>query len=78
MALFQGTADATVPLAGARDARDVLVAHDFPAKLTEIVGRDHNYYHRADEITRQAWAFFRDVSLNDDPQYQVYSDTKRR
>ncbi len=73
VALFHGTADATIPVTAGREARDLLVAHGFPATLTEIIGHDHNYYQRADEINRQAWTFLRDVSLTEEPQYQVYN-----
>jgi poly(3-hydroxybutyrate) depolymerase len=71
--LFHGTADTTIPIGDGREARDALVARGFPARLTEMVGHDHNYYQRAAEINAQAWAFLQAIALDQDPQYQLYN-----
>jgi poly(3-hydroxybutyrate) depolymerase len=77
IAMFHGVDDQTISVGTAREARDALTAHGFPVTLTEIAGHDHDYYRRAEEINRKAWAFLKDQALEKDPQYQFYAPVRK-
>ena len=78
MLIFSGTADQVVPIETAREARDVLAAHDFPVQLVTMAGHDHSYGPRADAINRQAWAFLQQHALEEEPHFQVYNYARPR
>jgi poly(3-hydroxybutyrate) depolymerase len=72
IAIWVGTNDAFFPLAAVRQTRDVLNAHGFDARLTEIKNHTHDYYGSASSINKEAWAFLRQHKLAADPTFQPY------
>jgi poly(3-hydroxybutyrate) depolymerase len=76
MAIWVGTDDAFYPLAVVRNTRDALNAKGFNTQLTEIRNHTHNYYGRAGDINKQAWAFLKDQKLSADPKFQQYQLVK--
>ncbi|HZI19370.1 MAG TPA: PHB depolymerase family esterase [Pyrinomonadaceae bacterium] len=73
VALFVGTRDPLFPLAEVRRTRDALAEREFPVKLTEVAGLDHNYYSRSAEINEQAWEFLKGRRLDAGPKYKEHS-----
>jgi poly(3-hydroxybutyrate) depolymerase len=76
MAIWVGTNDNFFPIRVVRDTRDVLNAHGFNARLTEIKGHTHDYYGSAGDINKDAWAFLKDQKLAADPKFQQYQLVK--
>jgi poly(3-hydroxybutyrate) depolymerase len=71
-AVWVGTEDRFFPVASVRATRDAFAAEGLPFELTEIRGHDHNYYARAGDINKQAWAFLKTRVLGTDPEYERY------
>jgi poly(3-hydroxybutyrate) depolymerase len=71
-AMWVGTNDAFFPVAAVRATRDALAAAGVPVTLTEIKGHTHDYYSRANDINRDAWAFLKSHALEVDPIFQRY------
>ncbi len=72
IAIWVGTNDKFFSLTNVRATRDALNQHGFKAELTEIYTHTHDYYGRAPEINKGAWAFLQSKSLAGDPLYQEY------
>ncbi len=72
MAIWVGTNDPFFPLRAVRNTRDVLTAKGFNTQLTEINNHTHDYYGRASEINKQAWAFLKEHKLGAAPRFQQY------
>jgi len=72
MAIWVGTNDNFFPIRIVRNTRDVLNAHGFDTRLTEIKGHTHDYYGSAGDINKEAWAFLKDQKLAADPKFQPY------
>jgi predicted esterase len=72
MAIWVGTNDHFFPIKIVRNTRDVLNAHGFNTRLTEINGHTHDYYSSAGGINKEAWAFLKDQKLAADPKFQPY------
>ncbi len=75
LAIYVGTKDPFFPLDAVRATRDMLVAHDFKAQLTEIPNHDHDYYVVAKDVNGGAWAFLKQYELSDEPYYKHYNFT---
>jgi poly(3-hydroxybutyrate) depolymerase len=74
IAIFHGTRDNVIPIAIARQARDVLVGAGFGVAFRELPGHEHNtIYSRGDSVVQPAWAFLKAQALDGEPRYQVYS-----
>jgi poly(3-hydroxybutyrate) depolymerase len=71
-AVWVGNEDRFFPLAAVRATRDAFAAEGLPFELTEIRNHDHNYYVRADEINKQAWAFMKAHVLGTEPEFERY------
>jgi poly(3-hydroxybutyrate) depolymerase len=76
LAIWVGTSDAFFPLDAVRATRDALTTRGFSVQLTEIFRHTHDYYGRAGDINKQAWAFLKPQSLKDDPVFVKYQITK--
>lgn len=72
MAIWVGTNDNFFPIRVVRDTRDVLNAHGFAVRLTEIKGHTHDHYGSAGDTNKEAWAFLKDQKLAADPKFQPY------
>jgi poly(3-hydroxybutyrate) depolymerase len=70
--IFVGDRDPYFPLAAVRATRDALNARGFAAELKELAKHDHDYYGRAAEINRAAWAFLSKHELAEEPRYTQY------
>jgi len=55
-----------------RRTEATLIAHGFPAHLTEINGHGHNYYDRSNQINEAVWTFLQKQQLTSDPIYQQH------
>ena len=74
MALLHGTNDSTIPIARAREARDVLIGAGFDVHLRELGGFEHNtIYTRGESVVRPAWEFLKSTALEQEPRYQAYT-----
>ena len=72
IAMWNGTNDRLVPIAGVRQVRDYLVAKGFSVKLTEMPNHTHDYYGSAPEINKAAWEFLKGHQLSADPKFKDY------
>ena len=74
MALLHGTSDSTIPIARAREARDILIGAGFDVHLRELGGFEHNtIYTRGESVVRPAWEFLKSKALEQEPRYQAYT-----
>lgn len=73
IAMWQGMADAVVPLQVGRDTRDLLKSLEFPVTLNEITSHTHDYYSRSIRINTEVWAFLKAQALTTDPVYRPYT-----
>ncbi|HXT68313.1 MAG TPA: PHB depolymerase family esterase [Vicinamibacterales bacterium] len=76
IAMWNGTDDQTVRLPAVREVRDYLVGKGFDVKLTEMKGHTHDYYSRANDINKEAWAFLKAHKLAAAPKYKEYKMAK--
>jgi predicted esterase len=76
IAMWNGTDDRVVPIGAVRRSRDYLVMKGFDVTLKEISRHTHDYYGRAGDINREAWAFLQKHRLPADPKYKEYIITK--
>jgi poly(3-hydroxybutyrate) depolymerase len=76
IAMWNGTDDRVVALPAVREVREYLVSRGFDVKLTEMKGHTHDYYSRANDINRDAWAFLRAHKLTAPPKYKEYQIAK--
>jgi predicted esterase len=68
-AIFAGTDDPVFPLKEVRATVALLIKYGFPVRFVEIPGHGHDYRARAAEINRDAWEFFKQHALEQDPVY---------
>lgn len=74
--IWIGTRDAFFPLDAVRATRDALKSRGFPVEYQEMAGHTHDYYGSSKEINRMAWEFFKGRSLDADPQYAPYGESR--
>ena len=70
--IWSGDADPIVPIAQVRATRDALTTLGFAVEFHEMKRHTHDYYSSADGINKEAWAFFSQHPLSEDPQYRKY------
>jgi predicted esterase len=72
IAIWVGTNDPYFALILVRATRDAFDSRGFPVQLTEMPGRDHNYYGVAAKINPAIWEFLEAKTLKSDPLYREY------
>jgi poly(3-hydroxybutyrate) depolymerase len=63
IAIYMGTQDQLVPLAGVRRTRNLLLKGKFSVHYVELKQHDHNYYDISDQINADAWNFLKTQQL---------------
>lgn len=58
VAIYIGDRDPLVTLNSVRRTRDLLKAHGFPVRYTELANHDHNYYSVSTKVNADVWQFF--------------------
>jgi poly(3-hydroxybutyrate) depolymerase len=69
LAYYMGTWDQWWTTKQSRASRDALLSRNFEVHYVELAGADHNFFTRSDEITADAWEFFKRHSLDDEPRF---------
>ncbi len=69
LAYYLGTRDQWWTTKQSRASRDALLSRNFEVHYVELAGADHNFFARSNEITVDAWEFFKRHPLNDDPKF---------
>ncbi|HEV2992046.1 MAG TPA: alpha/beta fold hydrolase [Candidatus Angelobacter sp.] len=72
IAIWVGNKDPFFSLEAVHATRDSLAAHGFQAKITEMLGHDHNYYGVAGDINKAVWDFLHAQQLEDAPEWEEY------
>jgi poly(3-hydroxybutyrate) depolymerase len=67
VAYYIGTRDQWWTTKQTRASRDALLSRHFEVHYVELVGADHNFFARSAEITADAWEFFKQKRLDNDP-----------
>lgn len=69
LAYYIGTRDQWWTTKQSRASRDALLSRNFEVHYVELAGADHNFFARAAEITADAWEFFKQHPLDNEPRF---------
>ncbi|HLH08349.1 MAG TPA: dienelactone hydrolase family protein [Terriglobales bacterium] len=68
---YIGTRDQWWTTRQTRASRDALLSRGFQVHYAELKGADHNFYAHSSEVTTDAWDFFRQHALTDEPHFDA-------
>lgn len=76
IAYYIGTRDQWWSIKQTRATRDALLSRGFEVHYKELDGADHNFFDRSNEITTDAWVFFKNHRLADEPVFDPLDQKK--
>lgn len=76
VAYYIGTRDQWWTTKQAHASRDAMLSRGFEVHYMELQGADHNFFARSDEITADAWKFFKAHPLGDEAKFDPIDHAK--